>query len=181
MYNEVINFIGNNSGLLTALIISLIGLFTALISKNKQQVYAGLPDLISKAQSLELANDAKFAYVLDIAYNLIPKVFKVFISKQSIARAIEFTFNKLKEFAKEQAKANSIKETSAIAADNIASGTITGAQQAAEVVTNTSDIVGMKGPIGVQGTLGIVGEQSSAKVITSTSGIVGQQDTTPQA
>lgn len=110
--DNIFLFLTNNIVTLLALIASLVALVTALVGKNKQKAYASIPALITAAQALELANDDKFKYVLDMVYNSIPKFFKYFIDEQDIANAIQYTFDKLKVFAQEQAIAEAIKANS---------------------------------------------------------------------
>ena len=137
MYNNVYQFIVSNSGLLLALLLALVGLFQAIYSKNKQEVYANIPGLIASVQALEINNDTKFQKVLDISYGLIPKIFKIFISEQDISNHIQFVFDRLKQFAKEQAKAEVIKAQAASAGNNIAGVVVTPEQIAAAVVAES--------------------------------------------
>lgn len=130
MYNDIYKFVVDNSGLLLALLLALVGLFQALYSKNKQEVYANIPGLIASAQALEIANDSKFQKVLDISYGLIPGVFKIFISEQDLSRHIQFIFDRLKQFAKEQAKAEAIKAQALLIENNIANKVVTPEQLA---------------------------------------------------
>lgn len=102
MYNDIIKFITDNSVVLVALGITIIGVFSSLVSRNKQKIYASLPQLITEAQALEASNHDKFQHVLDIAYGSTPKIFRFFISEQDIERAIEYTLNKIKAYAKEE-------------------------------------------------------------------------------
>jgi len=139
MYNQIYDFVTANSGLLITLLFSLIGLFIALLNKKKQEVYASIPILINSAEKLEYSNDAKFKSVLKIAYDLIPGIFKIFISEQDIARAVQYTFSKLKEYSKEQARQEAIKAIAMTAKNNIADELVTGTQQAAEISNNTSE------------------------------------------
>jgi len=138
MFNQISIFISNNSGLVIALILALAGLIGALVSKNKQRVYEIIPGLITSAQALEVANETKFQYVLDIAYSSIPKIFKIFISEQDLARGIQFIFDRLKAFAKEQAKAESIKAITTTIVNNISANGTTAEQMAAAIKSNTS-------------------------------------------
>ena len=139
MYNQIYDFVTANSCLLITLLFSLIGLFIALLNKKKQEVYASIPILINSAEKLEYSNDAKFKSVLKIAYDLIPGIFKIFISEQDIARAVQYTFSKLKEYSKEQARQEAIKAIAMTAKNNIADELVTGTQQAAEISNNTSE------------------------------------------
>jgi len=103
---DILNFATNNSGLLAALFIALIGLFSAIISKNKQQVYTRLYALVAQAQLFENATGSeKFTYVFDKAYNSLPLWLKLFVSEDNIKRGIEYSLNKLKAFAKSKIEA----------------------------------------------------------------------------
>lgn len=159
MFNNVCQFILSNSGVLFAILLALIGIFQSLLSKNKQKVYANIPGLITSVQTLEINNDSKFQKVLDISYGLIPKVFKLFISEQDISNHIQFIFDRLKQFAKEQAKAEATKDFIAIAEDNIAGKNVTGGQQAAEVKANvaidSTKQQGINCPVGDPGVSGV--------------------------
>lgn len=103
---NVLKFITNNSATLITIIIAIIALVKAIISKNKQQIYANIYSLITEAEQLQQSNTDKFNFVLDKAYNTLPKILKFFISKDDISRAIEYSLNKLKDYAKIQISAN---------------------------------------------------------------------------
>ena len=100
--NNILNFIIKNIGLLMVIVIALAGLFKAIISKNKQQIYTNIYSLVSEAEQLQQSNTDKFNFVLDKAYNTLPKILKFFIPKDDISRAIEYSLNKLKDYAKMQ-------------------------------------------------------------------------------
>jgi len=137
--NNVYQFLSDNSGLLLAIIVAIVGIFKALMNKNRQQVYENIPGLIASAQALEIANDSKFQTVLDITYGLIPKIFKIFISEKDISNHIQFIFDRLKDFAKEQAKAEATKAITTTITNNIAGKDVTAEQIAAAIVSNTSN------------------------------------------
>ena len=138
MHNPIYDFILSNSGVLITIIIAFVSVFGALISKNKHQAYANIPELISTAQALENSNPEKFKYVLDYAYGKIPAFFRFFISEQDISRAIESTFNKLKAFAKEQAKSTAIKAMVKNAEQGLVNPDTTSTQQAATIANDTT-------------------------------------------
>lgn len=104
--NNVLNFVIKNSGLLLVILVALAGLCKAIVSKNKQQIYTNIYSLVSEAETLQQSNTDKFNFVLDKAYNTLPKLLKFFISKDDISRAIEYSLNKLKDYAKIQISAN---------------------------------------------------------------------------
>lgn len=124
-------FIINNSGLLLTLLFVLVGLVKAIISKNKQKVFADIYELVTDAQKLDSANEDKFAYVFDLAYNKLPKLLKLFFSKDEIKRAIEYSLNKLKAFSKAQ------RETTSTAAIINAAAINTNIQSGADIAANT--------------------------------------------
>lgn len=99
---NVLKFITNNSALLITILIAIIALSKAIISKNKQQIYANIYALISEAEQLDKNNQDKFNYVLDKAYGELPKIVKAFLSEDDIKRAIEYSLNKLKDYSKIQ-------------------------------------------------------------------------------
>jgi len=100
------NFIINNLGFIVVIIVTILSLFQAIISKNKQQIYANIYSLISDAEELEGASGLdKFKYVFDAAYGKLPKLLKFFISEDDIKRAIEYSLNKLKKYANQELKA----------------------------------------------------------------------------
>lgn len=136
MSNSVTTFIINNGGLLLTLLIAIIGLIQAIISKNKQQVYTNIFGLVSDAQQLNSSNLDKFNYVFDLAYNKLPKWLKWFISEDDIKRAIEYSLNKLKSFAKQQSTNISVETISDTAATN--TNIQTGTDIAAQTAQNTS-------------------------------------------
>jgi hypothetical protein len=106
---NVSNFIVNNSGLLVAFLMAIVGLVGAIVSRNKQQVYTKIYALISQAQLLEGATGAdKFEYVFDNAYKSLPWFIRFFISEDSIKMAIEYSLTKLKTFASSQVEAAKI-------------------------------------------------------------------------
>ena len=135
-FTQIYDFIFNNFGLLVSLLTAIIALFAAIVGKKKQQVYALIPNLIGDAQALQSSNNDKFQYVLDYAYRALPKFFRIFISEEDISRAIEYTLNKLKYFAKQQAQATADK---AITDGNLLNtGIPTPSAIASDVAQNTS-------------------------------------------
>jgi len=146
--NNVYQFISDNYGLLLAIIVALTAVFRALYSKNKQEVYTNIPGLIASMQALEINNDSKFQKVLDISYGLMPGVFKIFISEKDISNHIQFIFDRLKDFAKEQAKAEAIKAQTLVSENNIAGAKVTPEQLAssvAEIIKEQNTRVGGSG------------------------------------
>jgi hypothetical protein len=106
---NVSNFIVNNTGLVVAFLMAIVGLVGAIVSKNKQKVYTKIYALISQAQLLEGATGAdKFEYVFDNAYKALPFWIKIFVSEDSIKMAIEYSLIKLKTFASSQVEAAKI-------------------------------------------------------------------------
>ena len=105
---NVLNFITKNSGVLTALIVVLVGLFQAILSKNKQKIYAGLYGLIGNAEILYTNGPEKFDYVLKNAYNKVPKPLRYLISEDDVRRAIEYSLNKIQAYADTQSKPSKV-------------------------------------------------------------------------
>lgn len=135
--SNIQNFIINNIGLIITIIAAILGLGKAIISKNKQQVYANIYALVSDAEQLSNTTGAdKFNYVFDLSYNKLPAILKLFISKDDIKRAIEFSLNKLKAFAKLECENTSTETVSDKAEIN--TNIQTGATIAADITQNTT-------------------------------------------
>lgn len=160
--SNVQNFIINNMGLIVTLIVAILGLVQALISKNRQQVYTNVYGLVSDAEQLANATGLeKFQYVFDTIYGKLPSFLKFFISEDDIKRAIEYSLNKLQAFADQQAKAQS---TQAIT-NNIAINT--SVQSPADIAAKTQE------------NASPIGNKSDPNVIADmhTDNITGPQDT----
>jgi hypothetical protein len=124
-------FIMSNGVVLLALVVAIIGLTKAVISKNKQKIYAEIYEFVTEAEKLEAANIDKFNFVFSLAYGKLPVFLKIFINKKDISRAIEYSLNKLKDFAKAQSV-----NTATIAISNEAA-TNTNNQSPADIAVNT--------------------------------------------
>lgn len=106
------SYIINNIGLIVALAIAVTGLIQSIITKNKQQVFARIYDLVSDAQQLaDKTGLEKFNLVFDQVYNKLPKVLKFFITEDEIKRAIQYSFDKLKAFAKAESQSVTTENT----------------------------------------------------------------------
>ena len=112
---NVINFITSNIDLVIAILMAVSALVGAIISKNKQQVFTKIYSLVIKAELLEGATGVdKFSYVFDNAYNALPFYIKAFVSEDNVKRAIQFSLDKLKDFANEQITTSTVKISSVV-------------------------------------------------------------------
>ena len=102
----ILTFITNNSVILFALLLVLLGLGDAIIQNNKQKIYANLYTLIGDAEVLAKKGEIvdKFNYVLTEGYCKLPKIIKFFISQADIMRGIEYALNKVKAYTKAQSE-----------------------------------------------------------------------------
>jgi hypothetical protein len=127
---DIMNFVSSYSGVLLAILAVLVSIGKAVVSKNKQQIYANIYTLVCEAESI--GGDKK-QYVLDNIYKRLPWYIKIFIyNEQEIEMAIEFVLNRFKAFAKKQMEpAKMIYCTGA----NISGGTITADKIASNAIT----------------------------------------------
>lgn len=133
-------FLLNNAGEIITLLLAFIGLFGAIVSKKKQQIYADLYGFISDAEQLVGKTGLdKFNEVFDLAYNKLPFIFRMFISEDDVKRGIESSLNKLEAFAKQQEPQNaSTQATSNDAALN--TNNTTPVDQASQTAQETSGL-----------------------------------------
>lgn len=130
---SVQSFIINNIGVIIALMVAVLGLIQAIISKDKQKIYSNIYGIVSDAEQIVGAVGVdKFNFAFNAAYGKLPKLLKLFICEDDIKRAIEYSLNKLQSFADQQAKAQSMQVISNNTVNN------TNIQNPAEIASETA-------------------------------------------
>lgn len=83
-------------------IISVIAVFASYYFNIKSKIQEAAEDAINAAEELDAIGAEKMKAAVDYVYGLIPAAFKPFLTKEAIQQVIQFTFDRMKEYALKQ-------------------------------------------------------------------------------